>query len=90
MEIFLLLATPVDNFVENFAQNAGNARPAGLQLLFPVSGEIRKINKIKALSEPAQAYLSISYKFVGNAFVCISQVLTVIFLFYPTANARRY
>ncbi|SDF78065.1 hypothetical protein SAMN05216466_10153 [Paraburkholderia phenazinium] len=80
MEIFPLPTVPVDNFVENLAWNAAKARPVGLRSLFPVSGKIRKINEIKALCEVPQAYLSITCMFVGNAFVCISQVLTAIFL----------
>lgn len=90
MGIFPLLTAPVDNFVENLVRNAANARPVGLWSLFSVQGEIKKINKIKALYETPRTRLSISHKFVRNAVVCISQVLTAIFLLYPTANARRY
>jgi hypothetical protein len=90
MRIFPLPTVPVDNFVENLMRGGSNARPAGLQELFPFPGQFEKSNEIKTFFKTPHAYLSVALKFVGKAFMCISQVLTGIFLLYPTANARRY
>src|SRR5271154_5183630 len=90
MGIFPLPTAPVDNFVENLVRDGSNARPAGFQELFPFPGKFEKINEIKTFVKTPRAYLSVALKFVRKAFVCISQVLTGIFLLYPAVNARRY
>ncbi len=90
MRIFPSLTVPVDNFVENSVPDGANARPTGLELVFRFFEEIRNLNEIKALCKTSDLNLSVVFEVVRKTFVCISQVLTAIFLLHPTANARRY
>jgi hypothetical protein len=90
MRIFPIRTAPVDNFVENLVRARGNARRAGLVELFSYFGGNQKVNEIKAFVKTRSGHLSIDFNSARNAFMCISQVLTDIFLLYPLANARRY